>query len=139
MVWGYKTLREIIRRMPSYLGEIAELHPPFLLASNAKSVMYPDIQDGIDTEIEDMEDINYTVEDDKAIEKWLREKMQMTIWHSIGTCSMKPREKGGVVDGKLNVHGLKGLKVAGELCLLLEVLVLTDFAHARARADSNNI
>lgn len=40
-----------------------------------------------------------------------------TTWHSLGTCSMAPREgnsiakHGGVVDERLNVHGVKGLKV----------------------------
>lgn len=28
---------------------------------------------------------------------------------------MKPRERGGVVDSRLNVYGLKGLKVAGKI------------------------
>lgn len=40
-----------------------------------------------------------------------------TTWHSLGTCSMAPREgnsivKHGVLDERLNVHGVKGLKVA---------------------------
>jgi len=40
-----------------------------------------------------------------------------TTWHSLGTCSMAPREgnsivKHGVLDDRLNVHGVKGLKVA---------------------------
>ena len=30
----------------------------------------------------------------------------------LGTCAMKPREKGGVVDSRLNVYGIRGLKVA---------------------------
>ena len=30
----------------------------------------------------------------------------------LGTCVMKPREKGGVVDPRLNVYGIEGLKVA---------------------------
>jgi choline dehydrogenase-like flavoprotein len=40
-----------------------------------------------------------------------------TTWHCLGTCSMAPREgnsiapHGGVVDERLNVHGVKGLKV----------------------------
>lgn len=39
-----------------------------------------------------------------------------TTWHSLGTCSMAPREgnsivKHGVLDERLNVHGVKGLKV----------------------------
>jgi choline dehydrogenase-like flavoprotein len=34
------------------------------------------------------------------------------VMHQLGTCAMKPREKGGVVDAKLNVYGVSGLKVA---------------------------
>lgn len=34
------------------------------------------------------------------------------MWHSLGTSSMQPLSKGGVVDAKLNVYGTKGLKVA---------------------------
>ena len=34
------------------------------------------------------------------------------IVHQLGTCAMKPREQGGVVDAKLNVYGVHGLKVA---------------------------
>ena len=30
----------------------------------------------------------------------------------LGTCAMKPREQGGVLDSKLNVYGVEGLKVA---------------------------
>jgi alcohol oxidase len=40
-----------------------------------------------------------------------------TTWHSLGTCSMAPREgnsivRHGVLDERLNVHGVRGLKVA---------------------------
>lgn len=31
----------------------------------------------------------------------------------MGTCAMKPRAEGGVVDPNLNVYGIEGLKVAG--------------------------
>ena len=34
-----------------------------------------------------------------------------TAWHSLGTCAMKPRAKGGVVDSKLNVYGIQGVKI----------------------------
>jgi GMC oxidoreductase len=30
-----------------------------------------------------------------------------------GTCAMKPRDKGGVVDKDLNVYGTQRLKIAG--------------------------
>jgi len=33
----------------------------------------------------------------------------------MGTCAMKPRDQGGVVDERLNVYGVKGLKIAGGL------------------------
>lgn len=35
---------------------------------------------------------------------------------------MKPKESGGVVDSKLNVYGVEGLKVAGRL-KIISVLV----------------
>ena len=31
-----------------------------------------------------------------------------------GTCAMKPRERGGVVDARLNVYGVQNLKIAGK-------------------------
>ncbi|RFU27989.1 hypothetical protein B7463_g8348, partial [Scytalidium lignicola] len=57
------------------------------------------------------ERISYSAEDDKAIEQHVRETVA-TTWHSLGTCKMAPREKGGVVDANLSVYGVKGLKVA---------------------------
>ena len=40
---------------------------------------------------------------------------QESLYHCIqlGACPMKPRDKGGVVDPRLNVYGIQGLKVAG--------------------------
>jgi alcohol oxidase len=32
----------------------------------------------------------------------------------MGTCAMKPRDKGGVVDSRLNIYGTMQLKVAGK-------------------------
>ena len=32
----------------------------------------------------------------------------------LGTCAMKPRENGGVVNPRLNVYGVECLKVAGQ-------------------------
>ena len=32
----------------------------------------------------------------------------------LGTCAMKPRESGGVVNPRLNVYGVEGVKVAGQ-------------------------
>ena len=39
----------------------------------------------------------------------------------VGTCAMKPREQGGVVDARLNVYSVQNLKIAGNyLAILLE-------------------
>ncbi len=36
----------------------------------------------------------------------------MLIFIQVGTCAMKPFDQGGVVDSKLNLYGVKKLKVA---------------------------
>jgi len=56
-------------------------------------------------------DIVYSAADDEAIVKFHRDTLA-TSFHSLGTCAMKPREQGGVVDARLNVYGVEGLKVA---------------------------
>lgn len=60
--------------------------------------------------------LKYSTEDIAHIEKWVQRHCE-TTWHSLGTCSMAPREgnsivKHGVLDERLNVHGVKNLKVA---------------------------
>lgn len=104
-VWAYKKQREIMRRMKTYRGEVASTHPPF----NSKSAAAPvtlkaPLPDNV-------ADIKYTPEDDKILETYLRSAVG-TTWHSLGTCKMAPKEAGGVVDAKLSVYGVKGLKVA---------------------------
>ncbi|KAI8990422.1 alcohol oxidase-like protein [Trametes punicea] len=105
MKWGYKRSREFARRLPSYRGEVAALHPAFSPASKTAAgerkgpvvVSEPDLE--------------YTVDDDKALEEYVRRSVG-TAWHSLGTCAMKKRHDGGVVDPRLNVYGVQGLKVA---------------------------
>lgn len=111
-MWGYKIGRELVRRMPSYRGEIAALHPKFSPTSAARAQEI-DVAAGVEPSIP-TKDLVYTEEDDKAIEQWVRENLA-TTWHSIGTLAMKPREQGGVVDKNLSVYGVKNLKVAGML------------------------
>ena len=55
---------------------------------------------------------SYSEEDDKVIEDWVRGTVA-TAYHTISTCPMRAQKEGGVVDPRLNVHGVKGLKVAG--------------------------
>ncbi|KAI9694261.1 MAG: Alternative oxidase, mitochondrial precursor [Bogoriella megaspora] len=62
------------------------------------------------------EDLQYTKEDLLHVEEWVKRHVE-TTWHSLGTCSMAPKNgnsvvKHGVLDERLNVHGVKGLKVA---------------------------
>ncbi|KAI0089825.1 alcohol oxidase-like protein [Irpex rosettiformis] len=102
--FGYKRAREYARRMPAYRGEYVPNHPKFASDSaSAKGEIQPVAIDA--------PDIAYTEEDEKAIEEYTR-KAVGTAWHSLGTCAMKPREEGGVVDSKLNVYGVENLKVA---------------------------
>lgn len=74
---------------------------PSILNSNAQNYYEP---------------LEYTKEDIEHVEKWVQRHCE-TTWHSLGTCSMAPKEgnsivKHGVLDERLNVHGVKGLKVA---------------------------
>jgi alcohol oxidase len=62
------------------------------------------------------EDLKYNKKDIEHIEEWVKRHVE-TTWHSLGTCSMAPRNgnsivKYGVLDERLNVHGVEGLKVA---------------------------
>ena len=105
-IWAYKLQREMWRRMSIFRGELATTHPQFPSGSKAAVVEKCDgpIAEG-DAWLE------YTAEDDKAIEKKVREILT-TTWHSLGTCKIAPRDKKGVVDDNLNVHGLQHLKLA---------------------------
>lgn len=107
-VWAYKKQREFTRRTQMFRGEIALGHPRF--SPQSKAALVEDTStSGVDsTSIQDLE---YTAEDDKAIEQFLRENIQ-TTWHSLGSCKMAPREQMGVVDRNLNVYGVQNLKVA---------------------------
>ncbi|THH01625.1 hypothetical protein EW026_g1138 [Hermanssonia centrifuga] len=128
--WSYKKTREIARRMDAYRGELTSHHPHFHPASAAVSQDI-DIEtakqllpDGLTVGIhmgtwhrpskpydadKVHDDIKYSAEDDKAIDDWVADHVE-TTWHSLGTCAMKPREQGGVVDKRLSVFGTENLK-----------------------------
>jgi len=103
-IWAYKKSREIMRRTNMYRGEVALGHPKFPEGSKAACVE-------LDAGLSDVKDIEYTAEDDKAIEQWLRENIE-TTWHSLGTAKMAPREQLGVVAPNLDVYGTQCLKLA---------------------------
>ncbi|THV03515.1 alcohol oxidase-like protein [Dendrothele bispora CBS 962.96] len=109
--WGYKKSREIARRMKVYRGEYMPLHPKFSTNESGSSDAAPRLDAPVGSVELDSEDIKYSKEDDEEIEKFTR-RFAETSWHSLGTCAMKPRDQGGVVDPRLNVYGVKGLKVA---------------------------
>ncbi|KAH8079784.1 alcohol oxidase-like protein [Cristinia sonorae] len=103
--WGYKRAREFARRMECYRGELSSMHPKFPQGSEAACK-----DDAVPVPV-DAPNIKWTAEDDKLIEDYIRNYVT-TTWHSLGTCPMKPRENGGVVDTRLNVYGVENLKVA---------------------------
>ncbi|KAF2168715.1 GMC oxidoreductase [Zasmidium cellare ATCC 36951] len=105
-VWAYKLSREMWRRMPIFRGELKINHPNFPEGSKAAVIEKADgpLAKGD-------ERIEYSKEDDAAIEQKVREILS-TTWHSLGTCKMAPRQENGVVDHTLSVHGLQNLKLA---------------------------
>ncbi|KAJ3475835.1 hypothetical protein NLI96_g11573 [Meripilus lineatus] len=105
LVWAYKRGREIARRMKCYRGEHPLNHPAFSRESSVAC------QENIQPVPIDAPELQYSAEDDEVIKDYVRAFLS-TTWHSLGTCSMKPREVGGVVDSALNVYGVKNLKVA---------------------------
>jgi alcohol oxidase len=105
-IWAYKLQREMWRRMSIFRGELASSHPRFPAGSKAVVVEKADGPIG-----KGKERIEYSAEDDKAIEQKIREIVS-TTWHSLGTAKMAPRESKGVVDASCGVHGIKNLKLA---------------------------
>ncbi|KAK4925225.1 hypothetical protein LTR49_007763 [Elasticomyces elasticus] len=94
------------RRMNIFRGELASTHPKFPEGSKAAVI------EKADGPVFDKDQrIQYTAEDDKAIEQKIREIVS-TTWHSLGTCKIAPREKKGVVTPELSVHGITNLKLA---------------------------
>ncbi|KAI1824653.1 alcohol oxidase-like protein [Xylaria intraflava] len=103
-IWAYKKQREVARRMSIFDGEVEGYTPKYPEGSKAavaKSVPIDDVENLIE----------YSADDDAAIEDWVRTNVT-TCWHGLGTCKMGPREEFGVVDERLNVHCVKGLKIA---------------------------
>ena len=75
LVYGYKRSRELARRMPSYRGEVAVLHPQFREGSECKAKESQPVPI-------DAPDLVYTEEDERAVEKYTRDAVG-TAWHSV--------------------------------------------------------
>ncbi|RAK90887.1 oxidoreductase [Aspergillus costaricaensis CBS 115574] len=72
-----------------------------------------------------------------AAKKYARDNL-VSMWHFAGTCSMLPREKDGVVDSNLKVHGIEGLRVVDASAIPListANLQATVYAFAERAAD----
>ncbi|KAK1231639.1 hypothetical protein PQX77_005237 [Marasmius sp. AFHP31] len=55
-------------------------------------------------------DQNLHLKSDEELRKVVRERVE-TVYHPTSTCRMAPLEENGVVDSRLRVHGIKGLRV----------------------------
>ncbi|KAI0768758.1 alcohol oxidase-like protein [Trametes elegans] len=95
----WKRCREIGRRMATFSGEHAPDFPKFAEGSAAGVAPL-----GSMTVPVDAPDLVYSEADDRAIDELLKSHV-LCAWHA-------PREDGGVVDPRLNVYGVQGLKVA---------------------------
>ncbi|THV01184.1 alcohol oxidase [Dendrothele bispora CBS 962.96] len=68
------------------------------------------------------------VQTDEQLEEWVK-KGSITVFHTIGSCSMLPRDKNGVVDSDLKVYGTKNVRVAD-----LSVVPLHIACHTQSAA-----
>jgi alcohol oxidase len=109
-IWAYKKQREFFRRTNAYRGELDLGHPRF--PEGSKAALCDSTASGFSSlaERKALPPIEYSAEDDEAIEHYLRENVN-TTWHSLGTCRMAPLDQGGVVDADLNVYGVTNLKL----------------------------
>jgi len=67
LMWAYKFVREVARRMPHFRGEPAALHPPFAPDSAAAVVEHAEGPIPSDTPR-----IQYSDEDERALEAYVR-------------------------------------------------------------------
>ncbi|KAF8492466.1 GMC oxidoreductase [Gautieria morchelliformis] len=65
---------------------------------------------------------------DEAMREYIK-NTHGPVWHAIGSCSMLPREKQGVVDPQLKVYGTQNLRIVD-----LSILPLHIAAHTQAAA-----
>ncbi|THU83178.1 GMC oxidoreductase [Dendrothele bispora CBS 962.96] len=68
------------------------------------------------------------VQTDEQVEEWVK-KGSITVFHTIGSCSMLPLNKNGVVDPNLKVYGTRNVRVAD-----LSIVPLHIAAHTQSVA-----
>lgn len=87
-----------------------------------KVVQTPPLSDLVDVQLVPGPAIDLST--DEKVKEFVKNNTS-TTWHTCGTCSMMPRELGGVVDSKLRVYGTKNLRVVDLSVLPLQVAVHT--------------
>ncbi|KAI0046210.1 GMC oxidoreductase [Auriscalpium vulgare] len=68
------------------------------------------------------------IQTDEQLTAWLKKNMN-SVYHTAGSCSMLPRDKGGVVDPQLKVYGTANVRVVD-----LSIVPLHVAAHTQATA-----
>jgi choline dehydrogenase len=96
---------------PNYLSNPLDLQLLSLIALHlqnvvAKTAPLSDLLQGNGTLFQP----GYHELNESNVEAWVKENLQ-SEFHPAGTCSMVPREKGGVVDHKFIVHGAQNVRV----------------------------
>ncbi|KAI0045945.1 GMC oxidoreductase [Auriscalpium vulgare] len=77
------------------------------------------------------------VQTDEQLTAWLKKNMN-TIYHTVGSCAMLPRAKGGVVDPQLKVYGTANVRVVDLSIVPLHITSHTQgtaYAIAEQAAD----
>ncbi|KAH8924774.1 GMC oxidoreductase [Atractiella rhizophila] len=130
--WGYKFSRSLARGMPSSLGEHEPSHPSFPPSSpvrtegrqrpslsvvsslpppgESKRSRFAEWNVLDDSMEEEPEELKYGPDDDVILKNWIKDNLQFR--DPSGTCAMKPEQEGGVVDSRLNVYNVEGLRIA---------------------------
>ncbi|CZR63099.1 probable choline dehydrogenase [Phialocephala subalpina] len=85
---------EVLSRIALHLQTIAQTPPLSTLLKGNGTIYQP----------------GYHALNFSNVEKWIKESLQ-SEYHPAGTCAMLPRGKGGVVDDRFRVYGVKGLRV----------------------------
>jgi len=100
------------------------------------SSVIKDSPDGLGKKIQPSFKIDKKLDRERAVE-FVREAA-ISSWHPIGTCSMLPRDEGGVVDEKMRVYGVNRLRVVDASVMPLHVrgnIASTVYAIAERAAD----
>lgn len=96
---------------PHYLEDIADIEALIETVKFARRVCraapFKDVLDEQPVEVNP----GLKVQSDEEISAWIRQTLSST-YHTVGTATMLPRDKGGVVDSRLKVYGTTNIRVA---------------------------